>query len=347
MNNPRLQNYYFFLALFTGVLVLSFFVLKPFLYALILSMVFATILQPVYKRIKSLVKDREGLSSLITIFAVILFVFTPISFLGIQIYQEAQQIYLSFNEEGGGKGVILDVFSGPVESLNRYFPASQEVAIDVDKYVKQSLSWLIGHLSTVFSSLAKIMLSSFIFLISLFCLLKDGYKLKRFVVLLSPLSDTDDEAIIKKLELAVNSVIKGSLIIALIQGGLTATGLAIFGVPNAILWGTIATVTALIPGIGTSLVLIPAVAFLFLTNNSASGLGLLLWGMLAVGLVDNFLGPKLIGRNMRIHPFIVLLSVLGGLAFFGPIGFLLGPLTISLLFALFDIYLPQGSNKFI
>ena len=63
----------------------------------------------------------------------------------------------------------------------------------------------------------------------------------------------------------------------------------------------------------------------------------MLWGAGAVGLVDNFLGPKLVGRGMQMHPFIILLSVLGGIGFFGPIGFLLGPLTMSLLFAFLEI----------
>lgn len=95
---------------------------------------------------------------------------------------------------------------------------------------------------------------------------------------------------------------------------------------------------ALIPGIGTALVLTPAIMFLFLKGEVFSGVGLIAWGMGAVGLVDNFLGPKLVGRGMRLHPLIILLSVLGGIGFFGPIGFLLGPLTISLLFALLNIY---------
>ena len=57
-----------------------------------------------------------------------------------------------------------------------------------------------------------------------------------------------------------------------------------------------------------------------------------------MGLIDNFLGPKIVGRGMRLHPLIILLSVLGGIGFFGPVGFLIGPIVMSLLFALLDIY---------
>ncbi|OQW98324.1 MAG: hypothetical protein BWK74_04780, partial [Desulfobacteraceae bacterium A6] len=135
----------------------------------------------------------------------------------------------------------------------------------------------------------------------------------------------------------INSVIKGNLTVAVIQGALTSAGFAVFGIPNAVLWGSVTAIAALIPGVGTSLVLIPAILFLFLSGKFLSGFGLLAWGAGAVGLVDNFLGPKLVGRGMQMHPFIILLSVLGGIGFFGPIGFLLGPLAISLLFAFLEI----------
>lgn len=76
--------------------------------------------------------------------------------------------------------------------------------------------------------------------------------------------------------------------------------------------------------------------------------GLLVWGVVAVGLVDNFLGPKLVGRGMQLHPLAVFIAVLGGLAFFGPLGFILGPLVMSVCLALIDIYAAlrkRGNNK--
>mgnify|MGYP001572074651 FL=1 len=178
----------------------------------------------------------------------------------------------------------------------------------------------------------------FIFLVALYYLFKDGDKLKTAVVSLSPLQDIHDETIFNKLEVTINSVIRGSLAIALIQGILTAIGFAIFGVPNATLWGSVAAIAALVPGIGTALVLLPAILYLYLSGETLSAVGLLLWGMTAVGLVDNFLGPKLVERGMQLHPFLILLSILGGISFFGPLGFLLGPLILGLLFALLEVY---------
>ncbi len=339
MNNQKLQSY-FLLVLLVGILILSFFILRPFLYALILASVFAVVFQPLHQKILYLTRNKQGLAAFFTTVAIVVFILTPLVFLGIQIFQEAQQFYSSLTA-GGGKDTILNIFRDLTENLQSAgwrIPATSEFSINIDQYLKQGLSWLLQNLGAIFSNFAKLLVSSFIFLIALYYLLKDGQKLKKIVVALSPLADTDDETIFKKLELAVNSVIQGNLTIVFIQGILTAVGFAIFGVPNAVLWGTVTAIAALIPGIGTALVLIPAIIFLFLSGNTFSALGLLVWGVIAVGLIDNFLGPKLVGRGMQLHPLIVFLSVIGGIVFFGPIGFLLGPLTVSLLFALLAIY---------
>jgi predicted PurR-regulated permease PerM len=140
------------------------------------------------------------------------------------------------------------------------------------------------------------------------------------------------------MEQAVYSIFAGSIIVALVQGILTGIGFTIFGVPNPALWGSIASVAALIPGVGTALVVVPGILYLFFTGSTGYAIGLLVWGILAVSLIDNFLGPILVNRGVKIHPFLILLSVLGGLIFFGPVGFLLGPIILAFLFALLDIY---------
>jgi len=138
--------------------------------------------------------------------------------------------------------------------------------------------------------------------------------------------------------MSIRSIIGGSIVVAICQGIVSGIGFAIFGIPNPALWGTLAGLAALIPGVGTSLILIPAVVYAFVAGSLFHGIGLGIWGLTAVGLLDNFLSPKLIGGGLKIHPLIVLFSIIGGLTFFGPEGFLLGPLTISLLMALLGIY---------
>ena len=107
----------------------------------------------------------------------------------------------------------------------------------------------------------------------------------------------------------------------------------------------VTSLAALVPGVGTALVMAPAIGFLLISGQTVSAIGLLVWGVAAVGLIDNFLGPVLMGRGVHLPPLVILLAVLGGLAFFGPVGIFLGPLTVSLLIALFTLYADSGKKR--
>jgi predicted PurR-regulated permease PerM len=344
MSNNRKPQFYYLLALLSGACIVAFYIFRPFLYTLITAMVFAVVFQPVHQWVLKNTRQRKGIAALITTLIIISTGLLPFIFLGMQIFREAQELYSSVTA-GGGKDNILNAVKEITDYLHKYIPVPMEFSLDFDKYIEHGLEWLLGNIGSVFSNLAKIVLNFFIFLISLFYLIKDGEDLKNKIVELSPLADADDEKIFNIIKSAINSVIKGNLTIAVIQGVMTAAGFAIFGVPNAVLWGSVTAISALIPGVGTSLVVMPAVLFLFLRGESLSGLGLLIWGAGAVGLIDNFLGPKIVGRGMKMHPLIILLSVLGGIVHFGPIGFLLGPLAISLLFAFIEIYTSISSHE--
>jgi predicted PurR-regulated permease PerM len=158
------------------------------------------------------------------------------------------------------------------------------------------------------------------------------------LVRISPLPDKQDAKILDRLARSVRSVLAGSLAVGAIQGTLTAIGFTIFGVPQAILWGMVAAIAALIPAIGTALVFIPTVAFLVIAESYGSAAGVAAWGIVIVGLVDNFLGPYLVSRGATMHSFLVLVSALGGLSVFGPVGFILGPVVMSFFIALLEVY---------
>ncbi len=334
--NHQKSELYFLLILLAGIFILAFFIFKPFLYALILAMVFVTVFGPIHKKALIITRERSGLAALLATAFVLITIIVPTALLGIQVFQEAAGLYSPLTSNGDATDFSRAV-GDAVQSLTRFSPVPID-SLDINQYLKQGLSWLLQHLGPLFANVAKAMVGVFIFLVALYYLFKDGQKLKRAVVALSPLQNIHDETIFSKLALAINSVIKGNLTVALVQGILTAIGLAIFGVPNAVLWGSVAAITALIPGVGTTLVLIPAILFLFLSGETLFAVGLLLWGVTAVGLADNFLRPKLVERGMRLHPFLILLSIFGGIGFFGPLGFLLGPIVLSLLFALLEIY---------
>jgi len=326
-----------FLFLFLGVIAaLSFFIFLPYLAPLVVAATLAIIFRPFYKRVLKKTKERKNIASLITIFVIIALVLTPLLFFGFQIFKEARGLYYSLSYEKTSNW--LNQTLGSLEKYTPSFLGSFSLT-DAKLYTKEWLAKIINNLAYLFSGMLQFLVSFFLTFLALFYLLRDGDRLKESILKLSPLSQRHTKEIVEKIKNAVNSVIRGALVIALIQGILAGIGFKIFGIPNPALWGTAAMFSALLPSIGTSIILIPAVLYLFFTAKLAAALGLALWGAVAVGLIDNFLSPILIERGIKVHPFLILLSILGGLNVFGLIGFLLGPIILSLFFALTDIYI--------
>lgn len=337
-------QHYFFLVVLVSVIVLTIFIFYPYMTSLLLALVFSVTFRPLHRKVSKIFSggnQANSFSTFVTLVIVAILVITPLIFLGKQIYSESASLYYSLTDEGQRSHIIttLNALSKAVSAkFFNAFPAYDFSSLNVTTYIQNFLEWSFANLDTIFSSVTKLAFQIFIMLFALFYLLRDGTKLKKALIALSPLIDTYDEKIIAKVKQAIRSVVAGSLVVSIIQGILTGLGFLIFGVPNPALWGSFAVVAALIPGFGTSLVLIPGIIYLFLDSTQLHAFGLLAWGALAVGLVDNYLSPILINRGIQIHPFIILLSVMGGLAFFGPIGFIAGPLVVALLSALFEIY---------
>lgn len=331
---PKKYELPFFLAIFVGMLALSFWLFKPFIPVLALSAMFAVIFHPVYDKLNTLFRGKlGGFPAFLTVIFAIIIIFVPLSIVGAQVIAEARSLYLLITQNGGL--YLGNLTENIVEPIRRYNP---EFSPDFAAYARQALSWIVTNLGQIFSGTIQVIIGFFLGCIALYYFLKDGKRFASSLMTLSPLGDQYDLMIQERLKLAINSIVKGSLLIALIQGVLSGIGFVLFGVPNPALWGSLAAITALIPGIGTSIIMVPAIIYLFVTGDTWQAVGLLIWGSTAVGMIDNLLGPALIGAGVRIHPLLVLFSVLGGLTMFGPTGFLLGPLILSLLYALVDIY---------
>lgn len=346
MNSTKLEQAFLFLLL-GGAFILALLIFWPFLGSLALAAVVAAIVRPVHLFFLRHLRGWRGLAAFMTVVVSVICILIPVAFLGTQIAKEAQQLYSSLVAEDGS-AYLARALEAVEKTAGQYFPIAEfsaSATADIDAYLKQGLAWIIWHLGAAFSSIASLVLNFLIFFIALYYLLRDGPEFKRHILALSPLPDSYDETVFSRLELAVDSVFKGNFAIALIQGVLTAIGFSIFGVPNAVLWGAAAALAALIPGFGTALVIIPGIVFLFLEGSSAQAVGLIIWGAFAVGLIDNFLGPKLVGRGMKMHPLLVLLAVLGGIIFYGPLGIFLGPLTLSFLFALISIHFESARPR--
>lgn len=333
MEKQSVQIYFFvgLLLISTLLVALLFF---PFLEVLVLSSIFGVVLTPLYKKISKRLNGKEGLAAIIVVMLFALVVIIPALFLTITLFNQSKGIYFEIISNNNIDYIekITNAIEGPIKN---FYP---DFVLDINEYASVFADWITGHLSSILTSVISMVTGMVLVMISLYAFLKDGAKFKQILISLSPLDDKYDEQIFNKIKLTINSTVKGVVLIALVQGVLSGIGLWIFGIPNPTLWGSISAVASLVPGLGTALIFIPAVIYMYIQGNIAFAVGLALWGAIVVGLIDNFLGPWLYSRGIEVHPLIMLFAVLGAISVFGPIGFLFGPLIIALFFVLIDIY---------
>ncbi len=329
----RLLEHIFFFGIFGLVGYLIWQIVAPFIGSLALAAIIATVCYPFSQRVLRIVPRRNrSVGALLSVLLIACTIFIPLFILSYVLFIQAVSFYETMNGDTQGLGPSLQALETKIEG---YFPG---LSLDLAGYLQQGAGWLASHMGAIFAGTASTLLLLFIMLIALYYMLKDGPEFVKTAVRLSPLPDSQDEHILSKLSLSVRSVVLGTLAVALIQGLLTAIGFTIFGISQPVLWGSVAAVGALIPGVGTSVVFIGAIGAALLAGSYGVAIGLAIWGMFAVGLVDNFLGPYLMSRGAKLHPFAVLLSVLGGVVLFGPIGFLIGPVALSLFTVLLELY---------
>lgn len=332
---------YFLIALLAAAGILVFYIARPFIAPLALGAIFAVVLQPIYSHLVHRLKGSESLAALATVLIFMVLIMIPFVFFGARIFSESQNLYVSVASGEWRAGLDSAIASaGPW--LEQYVPDASttltEISASIDEYARAGLSWLISHLGVAFSGVSAFLLSLFIFFVGLYYFLKEGVRLSRFLTKLSPLADEHDETIQRRLALAVNSVVRGQLLLALIQGVFVGAGLFLFGVPNALIWTLLAMMSAIIPPLGTAIVTVPAALFLFLTGNPGAAIGLLVWAVIA-GVIDNVLGPRLMAQGTKQHPLMMMISVLGGIALFGPVGVFLGPLAVSFFLTLITLHI--------
>jgi predicted PurR-regulated permease PerM len=322
----------FFFGLLLLTIIFSFFIFKPFWIIIVLGISFSIVLHPIYEWLCTKGVPAT-LSSLATVILFTVLLCGPILGIGAIVFNQSQDVYYKVRNSNLNASPIFEKINTKIDSV---LPPG--VNFDVNQKATDFISYVSSHIATVFSTTLSAFFSFVLMLLLMFYLLKDGPKWKEAIVLLSPLTKENNEKIVGRLALAVSGVVKGSLLIAVAQGILLGLGLWIFGVPNAALWGVVAGVLSFIPTFGTALVSGPAIIFLFAIGNTTGAVGLLVWAIVIVGLVDNLLGPLVVGRNMNIPSILIMFAVLGGIALVGPVGILVGPLTLSLLYSLILIY---------
>ncbi len=329
---------YFFIGLLFAIFIFSFFVFRPFWIVLVLSISFSIVLYPVYDWLNKR-KVPSWLSALLAVLLFIIIIGVLLFGAGVVVLNQSQNVY-SFVVNNGNTLPFIDSINN---SINSILPHG--ISFNLHDKISNFISFIADNMASVFTSTLSALFSFFLTFLSIFYFLKDSAHWKKALIALSPLSDIDNEKIIKKLSLAVNSIIKGNLFVVFLQGALVCIGFVIFKVPNPALWGLVAMITSFIPTVGSGIVSIPAVIFLFATGRTLEAFGLLLWAVAMVGTLGTLLNPIIVGNKINLHPLLILFSVLGGISLLGPVGILVGPLTISLLYTLISIYRDEFQNS--
>ena len=165
----------------------------------------------------------------------------------------------------------------------------------------------------------------FLMLYLLFFILRDGNTIMQHVHRAMPLRDDQERQLFNKFAEVSRATVKGTLVIALVQGFLGGFIFALLGIQGAVFWGVVMAILSLLPAVGTGLVWGPTAIFLLATGDWGKGLILVTYGVLVIGLVDNLLRPILVGRDTKMPDYLVLFSTLGGLSLVGITGLVLGP----------------------
>lgn len=325
------KNFFFALLLVSVLFVIAIF--YPFLTMVVLAAAFAVVLSPLYLWIKKHIsRGIPWIASFLTVAIFVIALCGPLFIIGKIVFHQTQATYTALTETQDTNTIISKIDA----SINKVVPAG--FMIDTRAKIADVATYFSSNITHFFASTFQTIIMFTLMVLSLFYLLKDGADWKRNFILLCPLSEENTNEILEKLRNAINRILKGSFLIAIVQGILVSIGLLIFGIPNAALWGVVAGIASFIPTLGTSIVTIPAVIFLFVTGMPIHAVGLLIWSVALVGLIDNLLSPYVISKNTEIPSLFILFSILGGISLLGPVGVLIGPLGLSLLYSLIAIY---------
>ncbi len=336
---------WFFTACILFVLYLSYKLVEPYLIPIFLAVVLVVVAGPLYDLVLRLVGRRPSLAAGLTCLVLTVAIALPFFLLLGMLTSQALQLYTTvshmltsdelqrnFREGLGNLAPVL-------AKLHDSFGVSQaDVLAQVGRWVQSVSNFLYANLTGLLRGFTNLVIGFALVLFVTFYLLMDGSEMAEKALALSPLPPETNQRIKRDILHSLRTTLKGTVVLALIQGIAGGVGFGIFGVPNALFWGTVMVFASVVPLVGTALVWAPGGIYLLVTGNPVQGVGVMVW-CLAAGLIcDNLLRPRLIGRGSNLHPLLTFFSVLGGLSLFGVVGLILGPLVLAVLLSLLDVY---------
>ena len=342
MRQSTLRNNFFFLLLALTTLVF-FGLIRDFWQPLFWAAVLATLFYPTRKRLERALSGYSILASVLTLLLILLVVIAPLFLIGLAVSREATGLY----ERISSGEIDLQAL---VQRVENFLPRAtnyleQQFGIELDQ-LRENLSGAAVTASQFVASRAvaigqdalRFSVLFFLMLYVLFFFLRDGEDFVDALIRALPLGDERERRLFAKFAQVARATIKGTLVVAFIQGALGGLLFWILGIAAPVFWGVIMTVLSLLPAIGSALIWGPAAIILLATGEIVKGLVLIAAGTVLIGLVDNLLRPLLVGRETQMPDFLILLATLGGLAVYGLSGFVIGPIVAAFFLVVWEMF---------
>jgi predicted PurR-regulated permease PerM len=329
-------SFYFFYRVFAPYVV-------PIVWAVILILVF----YPAYERLNVWLKNRRSLASLVVTILIILIIVFPGVLLLFLLGKEVVEIYKFFEEgvKAGKFQFLLRWWEAPgiAEILKRLDPWLSLSELNLQNLILQTLkrlSTFVLNQSTRFVlGFSQVLFGFFLMAVSMFYLFRDGERLLEGIKALIPLTSKEKELLFGRIQEMIHATIFGGVLVSMVQGFLGGVAFWILGLPSPVLWGSVMALLAFVPVVGPFLVWFPAALLLVIHGQHyLKAIILVSWGVIVVGLSDNFLRPILISGRTKLHTMVLFFAVLGGLKSFGFLGLVAGPLVVTVCLAILDIY---------
>jgi predicted PurR-regulated permease PerM len=331
-----------FLLLLVGAITLTFVsMIRPFTMAVLLAGIFASLAQPVFRRLTTRFGGHRSAASIVTLLLIVLVIILPLGFLLGVVTGEAIKVGESVSPW------VQDKISHPDEVVvwlqnlpyyEKIAPYEDDILTRAGQMVGVLSKFLINSLSNATTGTVHFLFMMMIMLYSMYFFLIDGGKLIDLILYYLPLEDAEERRLLDKFSSVTRATLTGTAVIGILQGGLAGAAFVVAGIPSAIFWGTLMTVLSVIPGIGTALIWVPAAAILFAGGHVAEGIGLAIFCGLVVGSIDNVVRPRLVGKDTQMPDLLILLGTMGGIMMFGVLGLILGPIVAALFVTIWEMY---------
>lgn len=340
---PRIEDG-FFLGVVLIVSIAFALVIEPFFAAILWGVIAAIVFAPINRQILAAMPKHRNGAALITLFLILAIVIVPAFVLGAALLQEAAYFYGKIQS---GEINFARLFAQVVDSLPDWaMPYLRRLGL-TNFYAAQDMvtKGITSSFRTLATQAFQIGQSAFSFLVALgvmlyltYFLLRDGERLSQRIAAAAPLRAGQRKALIEQFVIVIRATIKGSIVVAIVQGLIGGMVFWALDIQGALLWGVLMGAFSLLPAVGTAIIWVPVAIYLFATGAIWQAVVLVACGVLVIGMVDNVLRPILVGRDTRIPDYVVLISTLGGIELFGFNGIIIGPVIAALFIATWNIF---------